>query len=143
MVRSPATAGDASLVRTRPLTSHKKFAHFGTKSSRLKRLAHPFACAGSRQTAFLRRIVVTIFRTDDQVVLAEKSNQVWQLFIGFASHPQPVLPEEFLRVIEFPVACVPTRCSSRAESPLAEVIKSGQHQLDEYHLTRNAGVRLY
>lgn len=86
---------------------------------------------------------MTIIRTDDQVVLAEKSNQVWQLFIGFASHPQPVLPEEFLRVIESPVACVPTRCSSRAESPLAEVIKSGQHQLDEYHLTRNAGVRLY
>jgi hypothetical protein len=102
-------------------------------------MAHPFAPGIRDKLRFLRRIVVTVIGTDDQVVLAEKSNQVWQLFIGFASHPQPVLPEEFLRVIEFPVACVPTRCSSRAESPLAEVIKSGQHDFAYTDLQRGAG----
>jgi hypothetical protein len=58
---------------------------------------------------FFRWIIVAVIGTDDQLILAEKSNQVRQLFIGLTSHPQPVFAEEFLRVVELPIALLPSQ----------------------------------
>ena len=79
---------------------------------------------------------MAVIGTDDQLILPETERGAAALHR--TRKPRPVLAKEFLRVIKFPVACDPIRCSSRAESPLAVVIKSGQHQLDEYQLTPNA-----